>query len=267
MDEQRLRAVLTELAEQPAPPSSADPERLFRTGRRSRTTSMVTVSVIIVVLLGGIVAAVRYVLPVITPTSVVTGPPTASLLPYVVRVPPVTAPSSPAFVGPYCRWSTSLPGTIEQLLPHVGTWGTAQQVSGICGHDVGTLLPVVAGGRTGTVQVVVSSDAGTLSPQQNACLNMPHCEQLSNGYLGWQDAHPMLIAPNHPSPSILISTARLVTTSNTLIDIMAMNEMLNASGDPQAPPAHPAMSAPPYTGQQLAQLASGLSIGDWLSGH
>ena len=74
MDEQRLRTLLTELANEPAPPSSVDPSALFDRGRRSRTIRLQSAAVVVVLL-----AAIGVTLLLTQPT--------------------VTAPSSPAMTG------------------------------------------------------------------------------------------------------------------------------------------------------------------------
>jgi hypothetical protein len=186
--------------------------------------------------------------------------PPANLSPPLTSVSPLPKPDQPATAGPFCGWSGTLPGTVEQLLPHIGTWGAPLQVAGICGPSLGARMSVTVGGKTGTVMVILSSESG--DPKKAACVsNDFDCEKTANGYVGWVNNAGR---PSEPGfAGLPTSEARYQLNNGLLIDITGINQVLDEMENPAATQAQPAMAAPPFNGQQLAVLAEQLAGENW----
>jgi hypothetical protein len=259
MDEKALRGMLADLAATQAPPSTADPSLIFAKGRRLRHRSALTIGLAAaaVVLVAGVSAAAVSLRPE-SPKPATTSPTS------VTTEVPVLPPGGNTN-GPFCGWSDTLPATIQQHLPPVGTWGQPQQVSGICGPSAAVAMPVTVAGRTGSLQVVVSTFPPATAKQQ-ACVpgSRGRCDTIADGYLWWTNAYASTM-PGRIRP-IYYAAARLATKAGVLIDIMSSNETVDFSTHYSLndPPTALAMSAPPYTGDQLRALALALSSTPWL---
>ena len=285
MDEQRLRSVLAELADGDASLPVPDPAHVFDRGRRLRLREhqVVAASVAVaIVLVGATVAgflltrphpgglpgipaaesvtptpSVRIIGPTNTGNPTMTSLPSANLSPPLTSVSPLPKPDQPAAAGPFCGWSGTLPGTVEQLLPHVGTWSAPLQVAGICGASLGARMSVTVGGKTGTVMVVMSTESG--DPKKGACVTNDYdCAKTANGYVGWRNSAGGFGSTGAPS-----SEARYQSNNGLLIDITGINQVLDEMENPAATQAQPAMDAPPFNGQQLAVLAEQLATQNW----
>lgn len=289
MDEQRLRSVLTDLADGGPALPVPDPAHVFDRARRLRAranhVAMVSAAVAIV-LVGATVAGVLLIRPdhggplAVSPAGpttatrttgqtfvyseplnpTMTNRPSGNLSPTVTSVSPVPKPSQPTNEGPFCGWSTTLPGTVQQLLPHIGTWTAPLQVAGICGPSLGVRMNVTVGAATGTVMVVMSKDTGTA--KQGACAGTGvYCAQTAHGYVGWVDRPGTSGAQGFPG--LPTAEARYQGNDGLLVDITGINQALDGMENPAAGPAQPAMAASPYDAQVLAVLAERLGGMNW----